>query len=429
MISRRKFLQGSAGMMTLAGTGLSFSFAPRAMASQVTGNTMVLLFFRGGMDALNLLVPRQGENRTQYESKRPNIRIPTSKLLNLDGQFGLPDTCTGLKQLFDRNELAVIHSVGMPDGLGSRSHFDSQTMFDRGTPGQTSTDSGWLARHLASNPALSGSAVISSMTPGNSPESFDGVSNKLAIDGTDTGSFHPNPGRYSDEHVAALQQIFSGNSTRLERAMNGALGNIDLITSLNLSIPGLYPEGNSLASDLALIAQIIKADLGLHVAAVDMGGWDNHENMGDGGTGSYVDRLGQVSAAIRAFFQDLNNSGKNNQVVLATQTEFGRRVRENGNRGTDHGSGQVMLVAGGNINGGQVYGNFPGIRDEELYFNSDLRPTTDFRRPLADLVRNHLGNPNVPAVFPGYSGGLDMGLVRQQSVPLSGEAFFTSGFE
>ncbi|MEM1413230.1 MAG: DUF1501 domain-containing protein, partial [Pseudomonadota bacterium] len=124
----------------------------------------------------------------------------------------------------------------------------------------------------------------------------------------------------------------------------------------------------------------------------------------------------------------LANAGRKNQVALVTQTDFGRRVAENGNRGTDHGSGQVMMVAGGNIRGGQVLGHFPGIRDDDLYLNTDLRPTTDFRQPLSEIMRNHLGNPNLSTVFPGWSPTIGMGLV-QNSVGPVGELLFQDAFE
>lgn len=114
--------------------------------------------------------------------------------------------------------------------------------------------------------------------------------------------------------------------------------------------------------------------------------------------------------------------------MLATQTDFGRRVYENGNRGTDHGSAQAMLVAGGNINGGKVYGSFPGLGTDDLYLNSDLAVTTDFRRPLSDIVLNHLGNADIPNVFPAYSGDSDMGLIKNAVLP-NDELIFSSGFE
>ena len=109
-------------------------------------------------------------------------------------------------------------------------------------------------------------------------------------------------------------------------------------------------------------------------------------------------------------------------------TYFGRRVRENGNRGTDHGSAQAMMVCGGNINGGKVYGSFPGISNADLYLNADLAVTTDFRRPLSDIVTNHLGNSEIPTVFPGYNGNNNMGLIKNRVIP-SSEFIFKGGFE
>ena len=412
-------------MMTLAGTGISLGLSRAAHAASGK-NALVLLFFRGGMDALNLLVPRNGVNRGHYDTHRPYIQIPTNRILNLDGDFGLPEQCGALRGLYGDKDLALIHSVGMPDGLGSRSHFDSQAMFDLGTPGDTSANKGWLARHLQSNPVVSGDEIIGAMAPGNAPESMVGDNRLLAIDSANTSGFHPNSGRYADEHMAALRNLYGGNSS-LDLAMQGTLDNVDILTDLSLSIPSFYPS-TGLAQNLALIAQVIKADLGLHIATVDFSGWDTHQNMGNEGTGYFVDRLGEVSDAIGAFFRDLRNVGMKDRVVLATQTEFGRRVRENGNRGTDHGSGQVMLVAGGNINGGQVLGQFPGIHPDQLYKNSDLRPTTDFRQPLSEIIRGHLGNPNVSTVFPDWDGSVDMGLISNK-FELPGELLLDTSFE
>ena len=322
--------------------------------------------------------------------------------------------------------MAMIHAVGMPEGLSSRSHFDSMAMYERGTPGNTSTALGWLTRHMQSTQALTGNIVIPSMTPGGAPESLNGAIGVMSIDDVNTSSFHPNSGKYQEEHLDALRQMYTGN-TLLDAAMQNTLDNVDILTDLQLEIPGFYPD-TSLAKDLALIAQIIKANLGLHVAALDFGGWDTHENSGNDGTGYYYDRLGQVSAAIAAFFQDLGNARKKDKVVLATQTDFGRRVSENGNRGTDHGSAQAMMVVGGGINGGKVYGQFPGISTNDLYLNSDLKVTTDFRQPLSDIVINHLGNGEIPIVFPDYTGPRMMGLMKNRIIP-PGEVLFKAGFE
>jgi len=417
MITRRQFLQGSTAFFTLAGTGITLGINKGASDLSDT-KSLVHLFFRGGMDAMNFLIPRTGVNRSEYEAKRPNIQIPIELIFNLNHAFGIPATCPELNTLYQQGKMAMIHAVGMPIGLSSRSHFESQAMFDYGTPGNSNYIDGWLARHVNSSPTINDSAVIPSMSPGNPPVSQQGDTNVLSVD--DPSSFHPNPGRYADEHLFALGQIYSG-SDLLDQAMQATIDNINIITDLDLSIPDSYPN-ESLAQDLGLIAQVIKSNLGLQIATVDFGGWDTHENSGNNGTGSYVDRLGDVSAAIGAFFDDLTAAGKDQQVVLTTQTDFGRRVRENGNKGTDHGTAQAMMVVGGAVNGGQVLGTFPGISDDDLYLNTDLKVTTDFRRPLSDVIRNFLGNPNISTVFPGYTGSDSMGLFPT-------DAIFKNGFD
>ncbi len=417
MITRRKFLQGSAAFLTLAGTGITVGINKSGASGNGLDNekALITLFFRGGMDPLNFLVPRSGPNRTEYETKRPNIQIPVDKTLNLDDSFGLPSTCTELHALYQQGKMAMIHAVGMPEGLSSRSHFDSQAMFDSGTPGDPLYGSGWLARHMHSSPTINASAVIPSMSPGNPPASQQGDLRVLSIDRPT--EYHPNPGRYGDAHLDTLKQIYSGDSL-LDNTMRATVDNINAVVGLDLAIPTSYPD-NSLGKDLGLIAQMIKADMGLQIATVDFGGWDTHENSGNLGGGSYVERLGVVSAAIGAFFDDLTAAGKEKSIVLATQTEFGRRVRENGNRGTDHGTAQAMMVLGGSIKGGRIYGSFPGISDMELYQNTDLRVTTDYRQPFSDILRNFLGNPNIDAVFPGYTGSNNIGLFISPPPPPS----------
>lgn len=420
MITRRKFLKGATAFFTLAGTGITIGITNNRGSALANQKALVHLFFRGGMDAMNFLIPRTGVNRTEYEAKRPNIQVPVDMTLNLNGSFGLPSTCEELHQLYQQGKMAMIHAVGMPEGLSSRSHFDSQAMFDYGTPGNPSSVDGWLARHVNSTPNIPDTSIIPSMSSGNPPLSQQGDQSVLSIDST--SNFHPNPGRYQEEHLNTLAQIHDGSDI-LAQAVEATVDNINILTGLELDIPDSYPN-ESLAQDLGLIAQVIKADLGLHVATVNYGGWDTHQNSGNNGTGFFVDRLGTVSAAIGAFFDDLTAAGKDQNVVLTTQTDFGRRVRENGNRGTDHGTGQAMMVVGGSVSGGQVYGTFPGISDADLYLNTDLRATTDFRQPLSDILRNFMGNPNIATVFPGYTGSQSIGLF-----PVITDEIFANGFE
>ncbi len=425
-LTRRGFLRGSvACATTLSGVKLGFSndLVQRSLGGG-NQNTLVYLFLRGGMDSLNLMMPISGQNRIEYESKRPNIMVPdsgTNAALNLDGQFGLHPQMSGLKELFDDGNLAIVQAAGMPAGLGSRSHFDSQEMYDLGTPGQlVPTSGGWLARHLSSAPNIPGSAQFTAAAASSAPPvSFAGNFDVLTLDGA--SSFHPNVGRYGNEHVDALNSMYSGMDP-LDLSVQSAIETINLVESIDLTIPPAYDPFGGVADDLGLVAGLIKADLGLQVATVDWGGWDTHNTQGNAGGGGFANRMEDLSGAISAFYNDLTASGLENKVTIAVQTEFGRRVRENGNQGTDHGTAHCMLVCGGQIQGGQIYGQFPGIRDQDLYLNTDLQVTTDYRRVLSEILTSFMGNPNVDVVFPGYSGYTPMGLFPSDLV-------FSNSFE
>jgi len=148
------------------------------------------------------------------------------------------------------------------------------------------------------------------------------------------------------------------------------------------------------------IAQLIKAGVGLEIAFTDIGGWDTHVNEGNS-RGQLGNLLQTFSAAIAAFYQDLGQ--RMDDVVLLTMSEFGRTVRENGNRGTDHGHANAMFVLGNSVRGGKVYGQWPGLKSDQLYEGRDLAMTTDFRDVFGEIASRHLGNKNLQSVFPGYS--------------------------
>ena len=422
-LTRRKFIGGTASVLVTA-SGLQMGFAQAALPKGSRGKTLVYLFLRGGYDGLNMVIPRTGIHRTEYEAKRQNIKVPVSgenAMHNLNGAFGLHGSASGMKALYDSGKLAVIHAVGMPEGLGSRSHFDSQEMYELGTPGDLSTTTGWLARHMMTTPGLvEGAAIPSLSTNSSSPTSLLGDKTAMTLDSV--SGFHPNAGRYGDEHLDALAKIYDGDSS-LDNAVKSSIDTINMLQQINVEVPDTYPD-TSLADDLGLIAGMIKMNVGLQVAAVDFGGWDTHNGQGDHGGGYFAGRVETLSDAIKAFMDDLASHGLDNDVVLIVQSEFGRRVRENGNRGTDHGTAHPMFVVGGKVQGGKIYGTFPGVGDDDLYLNTDLKVTTDFRKVLADVVVNFMGNPNVDVVFPGYSYS------DSQSFGLTGGAeLFSDGFE
>jgi uncharacterized protein (DUF1501 family) len=171
-----------------------------------------------------------------------------------------------------------------------------------------------------------------------------------------------------------------------------------------------YPNGG-FGKSLQQIAQLIKANVGVEVAFADIGGWDTHVNEtgGQPTNGQLANNLAQFGQALAAFYKDLGD--RMEDVTLVTMSEFGRTVKENGDRGTDHGHANVMFVLGGDVRGGKIYGDWPGLQDEQLYEARDLALTTDFRDVLGELVARHLGNSNVRSVFPGYESPKFRGLL------------------
>ena len=150
---------------------------------------------------------------------------------------------------------------------------------------------------------------------------------------------------------------------------------------------------------------LIKADVGVEAAFAEIGGWDHHSNE----NGQLANLLRQLAAALTAFSQDMGD--RMEDIVVVTMSEFGRTPQENGNAGTDHGHGDLMMVLGGSVAGGKVYGKWPGLEVENLYEKRDLAVTTDYRDVLGELVRDHLGQENVTEVFPGYAVQGSLGLI------------------
>ena len=148
------------------------------------------------------------------------------------------------------------------------------------------------------------------------------------------------------------------------------------------------------------IAQLIKAGVGLEVAFTEIGGWDTHVNEGNG-RGQLANLLRDFANSIAAFGTDLGK--RMDDVVLMTMSEFGRTAKENGNRGTDHGHGNTMFVLGNSVKGGKVYGDWKGLKPDQLNEARDLAVTTDFRDVFAEAAYKHMGSTDLAKVFPNYT--------------------------
>jgi len=326
-----------------------------------------------------------------------------------------------LHPLYQDGRLAVIHAAGM--NADTRSHFDAQELMELGTPSTRSTSTGWITRHLESAPGMPAEILMPALAVSDAqPTSLRGSRETIAMDDPDSFDIDTGGWRWRDVQRLTLRRIYRNGGDRIRVAGRQAMDAMDLIeayadSDIEPANGAEYPN-TSFGRQMKLVAQIVKLGIGLRVATVDLGGWDTHENELYGAGGYLAGLLENLAEAMAALYIDLDaggGSGLNRRLTVVVQSEFGRRVRENGNRGTDHGHGQVMLVLGGEVNGG-VHGGWPGLAPEALYDGADLAVVTDYRRILSEILIRRTGNPNLSTVFPGYSGYEPLGIVQGEDL-------------
>ena len=422
-ITRRGFVVGcSAGLAVLGTSRLSLAGVAGGGGDH---EVLVVVFLRGGADGLSIVAPMDGDDRGYYEAARPSLALPASgddALLPLERGFGLHPAAGALHPLYQDGRLAVIHAAGMH--ADTRSHFDAQELMELGTPSSRTTSTGWITRHLASAPGMPAEILMPSLAVSDAqPTSLLGSRETIAMDDPDSFDIDTGGWRWRDVQRLTLRRIYREGSGRVQAAGRQAMDAMDLIEAyadedIEPANGAQYPS-TSFGRQMKLVAQIVKLDIGLRVATIDLGGWDTHENELYGTGGYLAGQLENLAGAMAALYTDLDGGGdaaRNRHLTVVVQTEFGRRVRENGNRGTDHGHGQVMLVLGGEVTGG-VHGDWPGLAPEALYDGADLDVATDYRRVLSEILIRRTGNPNLSTVFPGYSGYEPLGIVQGEDLP------------
>lgn len=402
MTSRRFFLKNSA--LAMAGVGAAPTWLTRALyaadAPSRRKKILIAVFQRGAVDGLNVVVPFGDK---AYYDLRPTIAVAkpdgtADSAIDLDGFFGLHPALAPLKPIWDARQLAIVEAAGSPDP--TRSHFDAQDFMESGTPGFKATADGWLNRALP--PAKSNSPIRAVSLGSALPRTLRGTNDALAIN--NLNDFQVRETRAS----STFENMYASSG---DKFLNGTgretFDAVKLLQSIQKqtyqpSGGAMYPSGR-FGQSLMQIARLIKADVGLEVAFTDMGGWDTHVNeVGPkASVGQLPNLLTEFGKTIAAFYQDMGD--RMADIALVTMSEFGRTAKENGNRGTDHGHANAMFVMGGAVSGGKVYGDWPGLAQEQLYEGRDLDLTTDFRAVLGELVMRHLGNRNLKAVFPGYT--------------------------
>lgn len=412
-MDRRYFLKssgialGSFGMMAAAPEFLhQFASAQTAAKGYGKKKVLVTIFQRGAVDGLNMVVPF-GED--QYYALRPTIAIPSPKKANgaidLDGHFGLHPSMKPFEALWRDKKLAVINAAGSPDN--TRSHFDAQDYMESGTPGYKGTKDGWLNRVLQARKEKDASPFRAVAMTQALPRALYGRAPSVAM--TNLADFSIKAGIYSNNMKGGFEGIYDQNV----KDTLGETGKetFEAVNYLKQANPSQYkPENGAvypatvLGRSLAQIAQLIKAGVGLEVAFAEMGGWDTHSNQSAGqnpSQGNLANLLRDFSTCIAAFTTDLGH--RMDDVIVLTMSEFGRTARENGTRGTDHGHGNAMFVIGNSVKGAKVYGDFKGLKNDQLNEGRDLAVTTDFRDVFAEVATKHMGTKDLGSLFPKYS--------------------------
>ncbi len=408
MMNRRIFLKN--GGMALVSLGFVPQFVARAVAaSGGGGKVLITIFQRGAVDGLNMVVPF-GER--EYYAARPTVAIaaPGSSAdaaIGLDDLFGLHPRLAPLAPFYRAGQLAIVHASGSPEG--TRSHFDAQDYMETATPGVKSTDEGWLNRYLHAREHQAATPFRAVALASQLPRSLQGRAPALAIGqisqfGLRGGAAGETQASFEAQYADAAGQVLQTTGREA----------FDAVRMLETANPAQYAPANNAAyprsafgSALRQIAQLIKANVGLEVAFAESSGWDNHVNQG-AATGQLATRLDDLARSIAALARDLGD--RMSDVVILTMSEFGRAVVENGSRGTDHGHGNAMLILGGGVKGGRVYGKWPGLAREQRFEGRDLAVTTDFRSVFSEILQGHLGLRDTSAVFPGFTQRGTMGM-------------------
>ena len=373
--SRRSFLQlagmgGLATAITAGGIPMQlFGHHALFQSPLLTDNdrTVVIIRLNGGNDGLNTVIP---VNDDLYYEKRPNIAIPKADTLDINGDLGFHPSMTGIKNLWDRGQMSLLTNVGYPDP--NKSHATSGQIWEQGN--RELVSGGWAGRHIeAAIPdiysALPEHPVLTQVGSSNAIF-FNGSSGRLGfgIPNDQTLERLAEGGvLYDDEDVPAT--LWGEKLSMLRRVSNSAnsYGKVvgEILGANENSVE--YPD-TSLGRHLASIAKMIKGGMKTKMYLVRVGGWDTHENQ----LTRHVNLLSQLSDALVAFQDDIDNGGHSERVLTMTVSEFGRRVHENGSRGTDHGEAAPLFVMGQNVLPG-VIGSLPNLEGNNLPFELDYR--------------------------------------------------------
>ena len=368
--------------------------AAQATATPQTSSaqrTLVVVQLSGGNDGLNAVIPY---GSGLYYQLRPQIGIAPEQVLQLDDQIGLHPSLKSFKQLYDRQQLAIVQGVGYPNA--SRSHFRSMEIWHTARPESSGPGQGWLGAFMSEIYKVGdspfecvnfGSSVPQALLTPHAPVA--------ALQDTTTFQFLVDRRlpTMKDPLLKAFGQVYTKPAQKtpaldiVANTWDTTQRGVDILSGTSEKYqPGAQYPNNPFAKTLQQIAQMLAADVGTRVFYLQMGGFDTHANEKP----AQAQLLTQLADSLAAFQTDLDAHGRADSVLTMLFSEFGRRVKENGSQGTDHGAAGPMFVVGKHVKGG-LYGQHPDLNSLD---EGDLAYTTDFRSVYATVIEDWLGAPS-----------------------------------
>lgn len=393
--SRRTFLQAlgiaSAGGFALGGSQISSAMASpitAALAASTNDRVLVMIRLKGGNDGLNTIVPIN--DHALYASRRPNIAIPTSNLYNLNADYGLPNYMSALQSRWGNGQMKVVHGVGYQGQ--NLSHFSSSDIWAT-TDAANITETGWMGRFFENEfpnfiltpPAIPPAIQIGSL--GNL--AFTGIQTNYAFSVADPQQLY-NLAQNGWQHDAANVPpcTYGDQLGFLRTTTNTTFAYAGVINTAYQASTSQASYGNyDFAKQLAIVARLIKGQLGTKVYMVTLDGFDTHSNQ----SSRHQQLMERLANTIDAFYTDLAGFGNQDEVLCMTISEFGRRVEQNGSAGTDHGAASPMMLFGGGLNGNGFVGTHPSLSN--LDANGNMIHTTDFRAVYSTIMKDWMCIP------------------------------------
>ncbi|MGB0524469.1 MAG: DUF1501 domain-containing protein [Flammeovirgaceae bacterium] len=410
-MNRRQFLIGcSAGASLLATSNLRLMAQP--FLPSVNDSLFVLVFLRGGCDGLQLVAPTADRN---FQDARPSgLKVgERGKFLKnavADVGFRLHPKAAELQELYEEGHLAVLQACGLTNG--TRSHFKAMELIERGIDKDQSVRDGWITRAFQQGNFTGKIPVVSASNE--MAASMMGLRNAASI---------PNLNEFQlmevIRHPSFIQKLYQG-TTPLDQIAQQTLQTIGFVQQ---QLPK-YGDGDAkpyrprtgvrypdhwraaeLSNSFQTLARLIKMDVGVQMANVDFGGWDTHEHQEN----YFPDLVQALSKSLYAFYQDLRDY--HDRLTILVMSEFGRRLRANKSGGTDHGHGNMMMVLGGKVKGGRMYGKWPTLEANALDKGVDLAVTTDYRSVITEIMQHRFGLKDQQALFPKFTTKQKLGFM------------------